>query len=107
MANWLQIASSVEKLLAKQEGIKSSFPWQGGTLYGVRTTLRREDVNSDAGLVGAYTYSLLCPYSEFNGKLPIPRTDKLVVDGVEMRVLAVETDAVMSTVRIHLGDALA
>ncbi len=105
--NWKATIGQVGRLLLSQEGLCSSFHWQGHDCHGVRTSLHREDVATDAGLAGEYKHSLLCPASEFDGlDLPKPRLDKLVVDGKTMRVLAVETDSVKATVRIHLGDVL-
>lgn len=106
--NWERIQASVNKLLSTQQGLFIPFEYDGEQYHGCRASLRREDVNSDAGLAESYTFSLLCPSSQFTGKdLPKPRQSKVTVDGLEYRVLAVETDAIKATVRLHLGEALA
>lgn len=104
---WNAVKTQVENLVASQLGLHSTFQWRGKSLSGVRTTLRRDDVATDAGLAGEYSYSLLVPASAFDDvPLPQPRIDKLTVDGIPMRVLAVERDSVGATIRIHLGAEL-
>lgn len=104
--DWGRIGHSAQRLMANQKGLATDFQWNGKTYWGCRSTMRREDYNSDAGLAGDYAFSLLCPYDEFAGVLPHPRTDKVVVEGVTMRVLGVEVDSVHATVKIHLGGEL-
>lgn len=105
--DWDRVHNSVERLIRSQKGLCVSFAFNGTQFWGARTTLRREDVNSDAGLAEYYRFSLLCPVSQFIGRdVPQPRTDKITLDSVEYRVLGVERDAVEATLRIHLGEAL-
>lgn len=103
--DWARTIAQVGTLLASQKGLKSSFLWQGKPCWGVRTSLRREDVATDAGLAGDYTFSLLVPVGLVDPP-PTPRLDKITVDGHVMRVLAVERDSVEATIRIHLGDVI-
>ena len=106
--DWERIGHGVERLIASQRGLCVCFSFNGTQYWGARTSLRREDVNADAGLAEYYRFSLLCPSGQFTGRdLPQPRTDKIVLDGLEYRVLGVERDAVDATIRIHLGEALA
>ena len=106
--DWERISTSVERLLMSQKGVTVPFAYQGAQYWGTRTSLRREDVNTDAGLADAYSFSLLCPASQFIGKeLPKPRQDKVELDGVEYRVLSVEQDSAKATYRLNLGEALA
>lgn len=105
--DWERIGHSAQRLLARQKGLAVDFTWNGKAYWGCRSVLRREDYNSDAGLVGDYVFSLLCPADEFTAGRPQPRSDKVVVDGVTMRVLGVEADAVNATVKLHLGGELA
>ena len=105
--DWTQIGKSAQRLLSNQQGLSVEFTLNGRTLWGVRTTLRREVVNTDAGLDGVYNYSLLCPYSIFGVKLPEPRVDKVKIDGVEMRILSIDIDSAKATVRLNLGDITA
>lgn len=106
--DWEKIAQSAERLLGRQLGVCVLFKLDGVVRRGCRTSLRREDVNTDAGLADAYSFSLLCPYSQFVGaEMPKPRTSKANVDGVEYRVLGLETDAAKATLKIHLGEVLA
>lgn len=104
---WNAVRKQVESLLTSQMGLLSTFRWREASIQGVRTTLRRDDVATDAGLAGEYSYSLLVPASQLDGlPLPQPRLDKIEVDGETMRVLAVERDSVGATIRIHLGAEL-
>ena len=107
--DWGGVISQVESLLDSQGTLRSSFLWRGTPRYGVRATLRREDVNTNEGLAGVYVFSLLCAASQFSGEsdTPKPRVDKITVDGKTMRVLSVERDSVGATVRLHLGDEMA
>lgn len=105
--DWGKIGKSAQRLLANQQGLSVEFTLNGRTLWGVRTTLRKEVVNTDAGLDGVYNYSLLCPYDIFAGKLPAPRVDKVKVEGTEMRVLSIDIDSAKATVRLNLGDITA
>lgn len=106
--DWGIINTQVERLLYSQKGVCISFMYDGNTYEGCRTMLRRDDVNTDAGLADAYSFSLLCPASQFVAHaLPKPRQSKVTIGGNEYRVLAVEKDATGSAVRIHLGEALA
>lgn len=98
----------MERLLMSQKGLCEDFVFNGRQYWGCRSRLSREDVNTDAGLLDAYRFSLLCPAGQFAGQEPPrPRVDKIMVDGVEYRVLECESDAVNATMRIHLGGALA
>ena len=106
--DWFKVNASVERLLSRQTGVNVEFEFGKRALHGCRTSLRREDVNTDAGLADAYSFSLLCPASQFDGhKAPEPRTSKITLDGQEYRVLSVERDASGATVRLHLGEVLA
>jgi len=93
--------------MASQKGLVVDFTWNGKTYWGCKSVMRREDYNSDAGLAGDYSFSILCPFDEFVGAKPQPRVDKVVVDGARMRVLSVESDAVSATLKLHLGGELA
>ena len=106
--DWTRIGHSVERLLMNQKGLCEDFVLNGRQYWGCRARLGREDVNTDAGLMDAYRFSLLCPAGQFTGRdLPRPRVDKIEMEGVEYRVLECETDAVNATIRIHVGGALA
>ena len=108
MTDWGHIGHGVERLLMSQKGLCEDFVFNGRQYWGCRSRLSREDVNTDAGLLDAYRFSLLCPAGQFAGQEPPrPRVDKIMVDGVEYRVLECESDAVNATMRIHLGGALA
>ena len=107
--DWERINVSVERLLSLQKGVYIPFYTEGGDQYwGCRTSLRREDVNTDAGLADSYSFSLLCPFAQFiDHDLPKPRQSKVTINGIEYRVLSVERDATEATVRLNLGEALA
>lgn len=106
--DWSKVNASVERLLGRQIGVNVPFTHDGHEYHGCRTSLRREDVNTDAGLADAYSFSLLCPASQFaDGGVPKPRVSKITLGGQDYRVLAVERDATLATVRLHLGEVLA
>ena len=106
MADWAKIGQSVAGLLRNQTGLTQAFTRNGLELWGVRTLLRLDAINSDEGLANAYAFTLLCPAAQFNGSYPKARISKVTIGTDEMRVLAVEHDAVKATVRLHLGDIL-
>jgi hypothetical protein len=99
--NWDNIRQQAAKLIKLGPVIEAS--WSGKTIRGVRTSLKRQDVLSDAGLIDKYQFSLLCAPSEFAAGRPIPRQSKMVIGGTTYRVLAIEDDSAEATVKIHLG----
>lgn len=102
--DWAHIAEKTADLLKNQHGLYVPFSWNNRTYHGCRTNLRKEDVNTDEGLiVGDYKFSLLCPSAQFQNGLPEPRMDIISIEGETMRVLAWERDAVNACVRIDLG----
>lgn len=103
--NWNPVKASAQALLS-QEGLTVSGTCDGVAITGVKTVLRRADVNSDMGLIeGRYTFSLLCPASALPS-MPAPRRSKVVLDGVTYRVLSCEKDAIGATLRLNLGDPI-
>lgn len=119
--NWDNVKSSVEALLASQNGLITTFVWRDKTYKGVRTNLRREDVASDAGLyAGGYQFSLLCALSQFSAcespsaspspspsavcGFPADRRELLTIDGQSYRVLSTDLDSIRATVRLNLGE---
>lgn len=107
MANWEHISKKVESLLLKQQGLTVDFILRDKIYTGTKTTLRREDYNTDAGLVeGDYAFSILCPTSQFGGVFPQPRTDKITINKKEFRVLSVDADAIGATIKINVGSVL-
>ncbi len=108
MANWEHISKQVESLLMKQQGLTVDFALRGKIYTGTKTTLRREDYATDAGLVeGDYQFSILCPTGQFDGVFPTPRQDKITLNGAEFRILSIDADAVGSTIKLNLGSVLA
>ena len=104
--DWIRISNSAARWMLRQKGVAVVFEFRGKELVGCRTSLRKEDINTDAGLAGSYAFSLLVPAGQLDER-PEPRTDKVTCEGVEFRVLGVETDATGGFVRIHLGDEFA
>jgi len=98
--------SSLARVLS-QPGLETSFLYGGTMFKGVRTALKREAVNTDAGLAGEYSFSLLCLAAQFRGSFPEARTSTIEMDGKGFRVLSLDFDAAASTVRLNLGDILA
>lgn len=91
-----------------QKGLCSTVVWQGVSLKGTRTTLRRSDAATLAATTASYTFSVLIPASELGrvASLPRPLRDRVAVDGTTYLVLATERD-VADNLRIHLGDEYA
>ena len=108
MPNWSVISQHVQRLIFSQNGLVEEFRIDGKPYAGTRTTLRRADYESDAGLVeGDYQFSLLCPTAQFEKGIPAPRTTKVCIKGQEFRLLSVDADAIGATVRLNLGSVLA
>lgn len=107
MANWEHISKQVESLLMKQQGLTVDFDLKGKIYTGTKTTLRRQDYETDAGLVeGDYQFSILCPTGQFDGVFPTPRQDKVSVLGNEYRILSIDADAIGATIKLNLGSVL-
>ena len=100
--DWSKIKNQISGLV-KQPGLAVSFTIGGVSYTGTKTTLRRQDVNTDGGLAGSYTFSLICARDDFS-TLPVPRRSIVVLDGVSYRVLSVERDALDASIRLNLGD---
>ena len=106
MADWQGIARHAASLL-DQKGLTVHGTWKGGQFHGIRSMLRRNDIETMAGLIeGRYEFSLLCPATCFPNGAPEPRTGKVTIDGVQYRVLSLEKDAANATIRLNLGDVL-
>lgn len=73
---------------------------------GVRTALRRADVNLDAGLAGHYSFSLLCPADQLSLATLEPRRTKIRIGAALYRLLATDSDALGASFRLHLGGIL-
>ena len=108
--SWADLQSDASSLagIFASEGLAISLVYGGENIKGIRTTLKRADVNSDMGLIaGRYNFSVLCLKSAFSETgLPLPRQSKVWIDGKPYRVLSTQTDAIGATVRIDLGDVL-
>lgn len=87
-------------VLADGEGSGSG---DGTVCTGVRTSLRRQDVNLDAGLAGHYQFSLLCPADQLAAAVLEPRRTKIRIGAAVYRLLATDADAIGATFRLHLG----
>ena len=88
--------------LLMQRGLCTRAVWNGRTVTGTRSVMKRQDAATLAGEAAKYDFSLLCPASQFPGAKPEPLRDWLEIDGVRHLALAVETD-VAGNLRIHLG----
>lgn len=78
----------------------------GTEVQGIRSQLKRADVNSDMGLLsGHYNFSVLFRCCDMPN-IPAPRTGKIWIQGKPYRILSTQTDAVGATVRLDLGDIL-
>jgi len=107
MTDWNHIANKVETLLKQQKGLLTTFTYNGKPYEGTKTVLRREDWETDAGLVdGGYSFSILCPTAQFNGDFPVPRTGKVLVGKEEFRILSIDADAIGATIKINVGNLL-
>jgi hypothetical protein len=107
MTDWNHIANKVESLLKQQKGLLTTFTYNGKPYEGTKTVLRREDWETDAGLVdGGYSFSILCPTAQFNGAFPVPRTGKVLIGKQEYRILSIDADAIGATIKINCGNVL-
>lgn len=76
----------------------------GRRYVGTKTTLKKEYVNSDAGLNATYLFSVVCDASQFTTTNPAPAPKaRVLVGGVTYKIIAVETDGIGATIRFHLG----
>lgn len=106
--DWTAIAGQVETLLSSQKGVYIPFTWEGAEFHGARTALKMEDYNLDEGLAGNYSFSLLCPCSQFAGTgYPPPRTAVVECAGKSYRVLSSMEDAAGACIRLDLGELTA
>ena len=66
--------------------------------------MRMQDSATLSGMDAVYAFSILVPYSETlkTASMPVPRRDRVAVDGEQYLVLSIETD-VAGNKRIHLG----
>ena len=99
-----QLASQV---LTKGLGLAQSFTLvamtTGGTNYtyiGTKTMLKKEAVNTSAGLNQNYEFSLLCDVSQFN-VLPISK-QRVILNGVTYKIAEIDTDTINACTRLHL-----
>ena len=99
--NFEFLKSHAEALLM-QPGLCTRATWNGRTVTGTRSVMKRQDAATLAGETMKYDFSLLCPASQFPGARPDPLRDHLEIDGFKFLVLAVESD-VAGNVRLHLG----
>ena len=107
--SWTDLQSATSSLagIFASQGLAISLTYGGEDIAGIRTTIKRADVNSDMGLLaGRYSFSVLCRRSSFVDGLPIPRTSKVWIEGKPYRVLSTQSDAIGATVRLDLGDVL-
>ena len=107
MTDWNAIRNSAARLL-EQPGLTVTAQWKELDLRVVKSMRRREDVNTDAGLLdNNYSLSILVPVAQLQGREPSRKNkDKMVVDGVTYRVIATEMDAVGAVMRIDLENPL-
>ena len=105
MTNWDHIRKSAARLL-NQPGLTVSAVWNGRSIRGVRTTLKREIVAMDDGLAGRYSFSFRAAQEQFGDVCPKSR-ETVKIDGKTFRILSVEYDAICATVLLNLGDETA
>lgn len=70
---------------------------------GVRTVLARRDVNLDAGLAGHYEFSLACSAAQLAAATLEPRRTKIAIGAATYRLLAMDSDPLGASFRLHLG----
>ena len=105
MTNWNHIRISAARLL-DQPGLTETADWNGQTIRGVRTVLKREIVAMDDGLAGRYNFSFRVAASVFGDQKPKSR-QAVRLEGKTYRILSVEEDAVGATTLLNLGDETA
>lgn len=87
-----------------QPGLCTRATWNGRTVTGTRSVMKRQDAATLSGDLAKYDFSLLVPASEIDrlGGVPAPLKDTIELDGTRHLVLSVEKD-VAGNVRLHLG----
>ncbi len=105
MTDWNSIRESAARLL-NQPGLTETATWNGLSVPGVRTTLKREIVAVDDGLAGRYSFSFRVAASAFTDKRPKSR-ETMTLNGKTYRILSVEDDPIGATVLLNLGDETA
>lgn len=74
----------------------------GTTSYtGCKSFLKKETVNSNAGLSAKYEFSVLLPAAVLSA-VPAPKS-QVTIGGIIYKVLAVDGDSIGATVKLHLG----
>lgn len=108
--SWTDLQAGTSSLagIFASEGLAVPVIYNGATVSGIRTTVRRSDRNTDMGLLaGRYNFSVICRVQDFSQTgLPAPRTGKVWIGGTPYRVLAVSEDSISATCQLDLGDLL-
>ena len=95
-----QVGTSASPGLATRAAVQET----GGSFVGTKSVLKKEFVNSDAGINASYQFTLICDSSQFTTTNPAPAPKKrVVVAGTVYKVISHETDAIGAIVRLHLG----
>jgi len=95
------LAAMTEQIATVLGELETEFTWEAATYTGVRSQLRQRDVMASPGLLGEYETSLLCPSGQFAA---VPAAGDTITLGTgTRRILAVETDPIGATYRLHLG----
>lgn len=105
MTDWNAIRKSAARLL-EQPGLTVEATWNGQTIRGVKTTLKRDIVAMDDGLAGRYDVSFRVASTYFASARPKAR-EVITMEGRRFRILSVEDDAIGATVLLNLGDETA
>ena len=99
-----QLASQV---LTKGVGLAQSFTLVSLTstglnynYIGTKTMLKKEAVNTSAGLNQDYEFSLLCDVSQFK-VLPVSK-QRVILNNVTYKIAEIDTDTINACTRLHL-----
>lgn len=105
MTDWNSIRESAARLL-EQPGLTVAAVWNGKSIRGVKTTLKREIVAMDDGLAVRYSFSFRVAQAQFGDVFPKSR-EIVKMEGKTFRILSVEYDAIGATMLLNLGDETA
>ena len=106
--NTNSIINTVQNLVSQQSstynsiGLKFVYNSNGKTYNGIKTALKKEAVNSSAGLNQEYAFSIITATNIWGNVVPAPKA-RITINNVIYKILDIETDSINATYRLHLG----
>lgn len=72
------------------------------TYLGTKTVVKKESINSSAGLNVDYAFSILSETNQWGSVVPVGKA-RIILAGVTYKIISIETDPIGATYRLHLG----